>query len=196
MNITVTVDDKEIIKSQVKIQKIQKYEEDLQNLEVLLQKEQVRAKEAEQYVEDLKSQVTTNKERISQLEKELKNLQKNHKNLQNKNYELKQFGYLSANGLKEAHQEIEELKKFRMTTLASMSRVVDEKQVLGQKKQARKDKSDMIKEMAAGDMQDADLIRLKKFLSVQMFLKTLLKGKIEKLKGFYEPYELAFLKKL
>ena len=71
MNITVTVDDKEIIKSQVKIQKIQKYEEDLQNLEVLLQKEQVRAKEAEQYVEDLKSQVITNKERISQLEKEL-----------------------------------------------------------------------------------------------------------------------------
>ena len=65
---------------------------------------------------------------------------------------------------------------------------------MGKKKQARKDKSDMIKEMAAGDMQDADLIRLKKFLSVQMFLKSLLKGKIEKLKGFYEPYELAFLK--
>lgn len=81
-----------------------------------------------------------------------------------------------------------------MTTLANMSRVVDEKEVLGQKKQARKDKSDMIKEMAAGDMQDADLIRLKKFLSVQMFFKNMLKGKIEKLKDFYEPYELAFLK--
>lgn len=52
----------------------------------------------------------------------------------------------------------------------------------------------MIKEMAAGDLQDADLIRLKKFLSVQVFLKTLLKGKIQKLKDFYEPYELAFLK--
>lgn len=52
----------------------------------------------------------------------------------------------------------------------------------------------MIKEMAAGDLQDADLIRLKKFLTVQVFLKTLLKGKIEKLKDFYEPYELAFLK--
>ena len=46
----------------------------------------------------------------------------------------------------------------------------------------------MIKEMAAGDMQDADLIRLKKFLTVQMFLKNLLKGKIQKLKEFYEPY--------
>ena len=52
----------------------------------------------------------------------------------------------------------------------------------------------MIKEMAAGDLQDADLIRLKKFLSVQVFLKILLKGKIEKLKDFYEPYEIAFLK--
>ena len=52
----------------------------------------------------------------------------------------------------------------------------------------------MIKEMAAGDLHDADLIRLKKFLSVQVFLKTMLKGKIQKLKDFYEPYELAFLK--
>ena len=52
----------------------------------------------------------------------------------------------------------------------------------------------MIKEMAAGDMQDADLIRLKKFLTVQMFLKNMLKGKIQKLKDFYEPYEIAFLK--
>jgi hypothetical protein len=75
-----------------------------------------------------------------------------------------------------------------------MSRIVEEKDVLEKKKQERKDKSDMIKEMAAGDLQDADLIRLKKFLTVQVFLKTLLKGKIEKLKDFYEPYELAFLK--
>jgi hypothetical protein len=75
-----------------------------------------------------------------------------------------------------------------------VSRVVDEKEVLSRKKQARKEKSDMIKEMAAGDMQDADLIRLKKFLTVQMFLKNLLKGKIQKLKDFYEPYEIAFLK--
>lgn len=36
----------------------------------------------------------------------------------------------------------------------------------------------MIKEMAAGDLQDAELIQLKKFLAVQIFLKTLLKGKI------------------
>ena len=52
----------------------------------------------------------------------------------------------------------------------------------------------MIKQMAAGDLQDADLIRLKKFLTVQVFLKNLLKGKILKLKNFYQPYELAFLK--
>ena len=75
-----------------------------------------------------------------------------------------------------------------------MSRVVDEKDILEKKKQDRKDKSDMIKEMAAGDLQDADMIRLKKFFGVQVFLKSLLKGKIQKLKDFYEPYELAFLK--
>lgn len=40
----------------------------------------------------------------------------------------------------------------------------------------------MIKEMAAGDLQDADLIRIKKFLSVQLFLKAMLKNKMEKLK--------------
>lgn len=67
----------------------------------------------------------------------------------------------------------------------NMSRVIDEKEVLYKKKQERKDKSSMIKEMAAGDLQDAELIQLKKFLSVQIFLKTLLKGKIEKLKEFY-----------
>lgn len=48
--------------------------------------------------------------------------------------------------------------------------------------------------MAAGDLQDADLIRMKKFLTVQVFLKHMLKSKMEKLKDFYEPYELAFLK--
>jgi hypothetical protein len=40
----------------------------------------------------------------------------------------------------------------------------------------------MIKEMAAGDLQDADLIRMKRFLTVQTFLKALLKGKMERLK--------------
>jgi len=63
-----------------------------------------------------------------------------------------------------------------------MSRVVDEKDVLLKKKQARKLKSDMIKEMAADDLEDADLIRIKKFLTVQVFLKGLLKSKMEKLK--------------
>ena len=43
-------------------------------------------------------------------------------------------------------------------------------------------------------MQDADLIRMKKFLTVQVFLKSMLKSKMEKLKEFYSPYELAFLK--
>jgi hypothetical protein len=52
----------------------------------------------------------------------------------------------------------------------------------------------MIKEMAAGDLQDADLIRMKRFLTVQGFLKALLKAKMERLKDFYSPYELAFLK--
>lgn len=32
--------------------------------------------------------------------------------------------------------------------------------------------------MAAGDLQDADLIRMKKFLTVQLFLKSVLKAKI------------------
>lgn len=43
----------------------------------------------------------------------------------------------------------------------------------------------MIKEMAAGDLQDADLIRMKKFLTAQVFFKSVLKSKIEKLKEFY-----------
>ena len=46
--------------------------------------------------------------------------------------------------------------------------------------------------MAAGDLQDADLMRLKKFLNVQIFLKALLKSKISRLKNHFEPYEIAF----
>ena len=48
--------------------------------------------------------------------------------------------------------------------------------------------------MAAGDLQDADLIRMKKFFEVQMFVKILLKDKMQRLKDYYEPYEFAFLK--
>lgn len=78
--------------------------------------------------------------------------------------------------------------------ITDMNSVIEEKQVLEKKKQQRKQKSDMIKQMAAGDLQDADLIRMKKFLTVQVFLKYMLKSKMEKLKDFYEPYQLAFLK--
>ena len=46
--------------------------------------------------------------------------------------------------------------------------------------------------MAAGDLQDAELIRMKKFLQAQVFLKSMLKDKMQKLRRFYEPYELAF----
>lgn len=72
--------------------------------------------------------------------------------------------------------------------ITDMNSVIQEKQVLEKKKQERKQKSDMIKQMAAGDLQDADLIRMKKFLTVQIFLKHMLKSKMEKLKDFYEPY--------
>jgi hypothetical protein len=48
--------------------------------------------------------------------------------------------------------------------------------------------------MAAGDLQDADLIRIKRFFEVQIFLKNLLKDKMQRLKDYYEPYELAFFK--
>jgi hypothetical protein len=36
----------------------------------------------------------------------------------------------------------------------------------------------MIQEMAAGDLQDAELIRLKKFFTVQEFLRMMLKSKV------------------
>lgn len=61
----------------------------------------------------------------NELEKELKTIQKSHRDTKNKNYELKEFGYMSSTGLKEAQGEIEELKHFRKTTLFNMSRVVD-----------------------------------------------------------------------
>ena len=35
---------------------------------------------------------------------------------------------------------------------------------------------------------------MKKFMEVQVFLKSLLKDKMQRLKDYYEPYELAFLK--
>ena len=39
--------------------------------------------------------------------------------------------------------------------------------------------------MAAGDLQDAEILRLKKFLIVQIFLKSLMKSKISRLKAHY-----------
>ena len=49
----------------------------------------------------------------------------------------------------------------------------------------RQKKTEQIQEMAAGDLQDAELLRLKKFMTVQIFLKSLLKCKISKLKSHY-----------
>lgn len=75
-----------------------------------------------------------------------------------------------------------------------MSLALEGKKVSETKKQERHQQTKSIQEMAAGDLQDADLIRMKKFFEVQMFLKSLLKDKMQRLKDYYEPYELAFLK--
>jgi hypothetical protein len=45
--------------------------------------------------------------------------------------------------------------------------MVESAQISLLKKQERKDKTGMIKEMAAGDMQDSELIRIKNFMMVQ-----------------------------
>lgn len=47
-----------------------------------------------------------------------------------------------------------------------------------EKTKDRQKKTEQIQELAAGDLQDAELLRLKKFLAVQLLLKTLLKCKI------------------
>jgi hypothetical protein len=45
-----------------------------------------------------------------------------------------------------------------------------------------------IQEMAAGDLEDVELIRMKKFFEVQLFLRILLRDKMERIKTYYEPY--------
>ena len=42
--------------------------------------------------------------------------------------------------------------------------------------------------MGASDIQDADLMRLKKFLTVQVFLREFLKVKMTNLKKYFSPY--------
>lgn len=49
----------------------------------------------------------------------------------------------------------------------------------------RQKQTEQIQELAADDIQDADLMRLKKFMTVQIFLRELLKSKISKLKHYY-----------
>lgn len=71
---------------------------------------------------------------------------------------------------------------------------LEEKRISEAKKQERHQQTKSIQEMAAGDLHDADLIRMKKFFEVQMFVKYLLKDKMQRLKNYYEPYEFSFLK--
>lgn len=92
-----------------------------------------------------------------------------------------------------AQEEVGELSGQRQQALSNLNATLQQRAVLHQKKQARKEKSDNIKEMAAGDLEDADLIRLKKFLGVQVFVKALLRSRMEKVKAVYEPFEMAFL---
>lgn len=126
--------------------------------------------------------------RRNELERDIKRTEKQLAELTAKVYELKEYEFLSTSGLKEAEDEVRELEALRQSTVADMHSILEEKEVLGRKRQERKEKSDMIKEMAAGDLQDADLIRMKRFLTVQSFLKSLLKAKMERLKDFYSPY--------
>ena len=82
----------------------------------------------------------------------------------------------------------------RAKKVQEMEMVLEEKRVSEGKKQERHQQTKSIQEMAAGNLQDADLIRMKKFFEVQMFVKHLLKDKMQKLKNYYEPYEFSFLK--
>jgi hypothetical protein len=82
----------------------------------------------------------------------------------------------------------------RTKKVQEMEMALEEKRVSEAKKQERHQQTKSIQEMAAGDLQDADLIRMKKFFEVQMFVKYLLKDKMQRLKNYYEPYEFSFLK--
>ena len=105
-----------------------------------------------------------------------------------KQYSLTEMERLSAFGVKDAHEEFGQQKLERKQKLSCIEEQSGKKKEIAERLRDRQSQTDQIQEMAAGDLQDADLMRLKKFLNVQIFLKELLKSKIARLKNNFEPY--------
>lgn len=76
--------------------------------------------------------------RRNELERDIKRMEKQLAELTAKGYEIKEYEFLSTSGLKEAEDEVRELEALRKSTVADMHSILEEKEVLGWKRQERK----------------------------------------------------------
>ena len=142
----------------------------------------------------MKKDDITQQIRHNELKRQEKNFEKELQEMEKKFYSLKEFEQLSVIGLNDAQEHHCQQNCERKNQIGSLSRVAMEKMENENKKLERFEQTQCIQEMAAGDLQDAELIRMKKFLTVQQFLKILLKAKVQRVKSYFEPYETAFYK--
>jgi chromosome segregation ATPase len=84
-----------------------------------------------------KDQIRTQMRR-NELERDLKRMEKQLTELTVRGYDLKEYEFLSSSGLKEAEEEVRELEGMRQSTVADMHSILEEKEVLGRKRQDRK----------------------------------------------------------
>lgn len=109
-----------------------------------------------------------------------------------KHYNVSELEKLSNVGLKHANQEYKEQTYSRKNNLQSVQTETQKKMMKQNKLKQRQKETEEIQDLAADDILDAELIQLKKFLTVQVFFREMLKSKMASMKRYYQPYEKAF----
>lgn len=102
-----------------------------------------------------------------------------------KHYNVSELEKLSNVGLKHANQEYKEQTYSRKNNLQSVQTETQKKMMKQNKLKQRQKETEEIQDLAADDILDAELIQLKKFLTVQVFFREMLKSKMASMKRYY-----------
>ena len=91
--------------------------------------------------------------------------------LQHKHSTISEFQKMSSAGLKDGKHELDEQKFYISQHLDDVKKQSQHKIQQTNKLKERQKQTEQIQELAADNIQDADLIKLKKFMTAQLFLR-------------------------
>lgn len=143
-------------------------------------------------IDRMKKDEVVHQIKINELEYRVKELTAQRAEVTTRNMNLHELEALSATAVHEVKGNYVEAHAQRKKDVAHYESIIHKKKEADQREIERQRITDDIQAMAASDLNDSNMIRWKKLLLVQKFLKRLLKSKVNDLDQKYSEVKNAF----